>query len=295
LERCTQEDRFHDYVLSEYAPRAPHAGKLRSVSFLHASFEAAGVEGEGREIVELVREGLGSFRTVWGVKLADGAAAPAGWELYFYDFERAHADLSIERVRAILAPRLDVDARDARVLPWHMFSIGFDVEGLRAPRPASVPAHVYLDMRSYELQGDELSFENIYTFHDPRAEIDEVLHRLRASAHFGSGPSRPAGLSPLARHARSESLATLVPPHLFRCGGRVCVANKRTCDALYFSRVGSRALARFLRDRSWPAALRELADVHAAELDHLLWDVGIDFRASDAGVRVVRSAVYGSF
>jgi hypothetical protein len=284
LERCTEDDRFHDYVLSEYAPRTPHEGKLRSVSFLHASFAAAGVEDAGREVVALVRSGLGPFRTVWGVKFAEGAAAPTGWELYFYDFDRSHADLGIERMRAILAPRLDVDACETRVLPWHMFSVGFDAEALRTPVP--VPAHVYLDMRSYELRGEDLSFENIYTFHDPRAEVDEVLHRLRASAHFLPSPSP---------HPRRENLATLVPPHLFRCAGRVCVANKRTCDALYFSRVDSLVLGRFMRDRAWPAVLRGLVEDHAADLDHLLWDVGVDFRASDAGPRVVRSAVYGSF
>jgi hypothetical protein len=278
VERCAGDDRFHDYVLSEYAPRAPHDGKLRSLCLLHASFDAAGVAEEGREVVELVRRALGPFRTVWGVKVEAGAPAPAGWELYFYDFERGHADLTIARMGEILSPRLELDAHERRPLPWHMFSVGFDPASLRSR--GRVPARVYLDMRSYELRGAELALENIYTFHDPRREVDEILHRLRASAHFDT---------------RRENLASLVPPHLFRCAGRVCVANKRGCDGLYFSRVETRVLARFLRDRAWPAALGALIDEHAAELDHLLWDVGVDFRASDVGTRIVRSAAYGSF
>jgi hypothetical protein len=277
LERCTAGDRFHDYVLSEYVPRVPHEGKLRSVNLLYAGLAAMGVEREGRALVEAVRGGLGPFATVWGVKLAAGDGAPRGFELYFYDFDRARADLSIDRVRSLLASSVQVDARERRELPWHMFSVELDAEALRTR--GRVPVHVYLDMRSYELRGDELTFENIYTFHDPRADVDEVLHRLRASAHVDTA---------------REPLGRLLPPHLWRCG-RVCVANKRSCDALYFSRVPTRALARFLEDHAWPASLRTLVDRNAGDFDHLLWDVGVDFRAGDGGAQVVRSAVYGSF
>jgi hypothetical protein len=214
------------------------------------------------------------------VKRLGPGAPDLAWELYFYDPERVHADLSIARLRAALAPALGVEAAEPRPLPWHMFSVQFDAAALRRERAATL--HVYVDMRSYELRGTELAFENIYTFHDARAEIDEVLHRLRSSVHVD---------------ARRENLGRLLPPMLFRCA-RICVANKRASDAVYFSRVGTPALLEWLARARWPEALVRFAAAHAGELDHLLWDVGIDFRAGAegaGGAEVGKTGVYGSF
>jgi hypothetical protein len=276
LERCLGADRFHDYVLGEYAPPAPHEGKLRSVSLLLSSFAWLGVLGEGRALVERVRGALGPFRTVWGIKHAEGRGI-TGWELYFYDFERAHADLAIARVREALAPVLVIDAEEPRPLPWHMWSVEVGPEHLR--REARAGIDVYVDMRSYKVKGSTFTFENVYTFHDPRADIDAVLHRLRSSVHFDE---------------RRGDLGALMPPSLFRCG-RLCVANKRSADAMYFSRIGSAAARAFVAARGYPEGVVTFFDKHSSELDHLLWDVGLDFRGDTGPLRVTKTSIYGSF
>jgi len=276
FERCGPSDVFHDYILVPYSPPAPPTGKLRSVNLLYEAFALAGVEDEGVRLVETVRAGLGPFRTVWGIK-HDAQRGIRGFELYFYDFGRKHPDLSIERMRDILAPIVDVRAVPKRAIPWHMFSIELTPQDLRERRP--VGAHVYVDMRSYELRGEELTFENIYTFHDPRLEIEHVLHRLRASLHTDMSP---------------RSLASLMPPTLFRCH-RVCVANKRTADALYFSRVPTTAMLGFLRAREWPQAFVAVVESHASALDHLNWCVGMDFTQPGATPLITKSGLYGSF
>ncbi len=144
----------------------------------------------------------------------------------------------------------------------------------------AVPAHVYVDMRSYELSGRAFTFENVYTFHDPRREVDEVLHRLRSSVHLA--PAR-------------ERLAELLPPPLFRCH-RLCVANKRASDALYFSRIPTQALRWFLEREAWPEPLRQFVGASGGEFAHLLWDVGLDFRAGEDGrLETGKTGVYGSF
>ncbi len=275
-ERCEAGDRFHDYVLGEYAPLAPHEGKLRSVSLLLASFALLGVEAEGRALVERIRATLGPFRTVWGVKHVPGRGV-AGWELYFYDFERAHPDLAIARVRAALEPVLAIDAEETHPLPWHMWSVEVGPHHLRGNVAASVD--VYMDMRSYKVHGATYAFENVYTFHDPRAEVDAVLHRLRSSVHFDE---------------RRDNLGALMPPSLFRCG-RLCFANKRLADALYFSRIPSVAARAFLAAQGYPPALVRFFEDGGGDLDHLLWDVGVDFRGDDGPLRVTKTSVYGSF
>jgi hypothetical protein len=277
LEVCGPEDRFHDYVLEPYQPRGPAAGKLRSVNVLYESFALAGVEEAGRRVVDLVRGGLGPFRTVWGIKRCGPGHQDLAWELYFYDFQRAHADLSLQRIRELLSPAVQLDAEEPRALPWHMFSVDLGVEQLEGRKPADV--HVYIDMRCYALRGRSLVFENIYTFHDPRLEIDEILHRLRSSVHFDE---------------RRDNLGLLMTPSLFRCG-RMCVANKREADAVYFSRVPVPALREVLLRQNWPSPLRAFVDANEQQLDHLLWDVGIDFRAGPDGMDLGKTGIYGSF
>ena len=277
LERAAAGDLFHDYVLGAYDPLAPPEGKLRSLNLLVESFAMGGVEAEGLEVVRRIREGYGRFRTVWGIKWNRRTEA-LGWELYFYDFDRIHADCSLPHLREILAPAVHVDAEEPWPLPWHMFSIEVAREHLTGPVP--VPAHVYIDMRSYELSGKRFTFENVYTFHDPRTEVDDILHRLRSSVHIEPG-----------RH----NLAALLPPPLFRCG-RICVANKRFSDALYFSRIPTAALRWFLDRHGWPDPLQRFVAQNGPDLGHLLWDVGVDFR-SEGGrpPEVEKMGVYGSF
>jgi len=202
------------------------------------------------------------------------------WELYFYDFHRAHPDCAIAHLREVLAPVLSLDAEEPWTLPWHMFSIEITPEQLEASTPEAVPAHVYIDMRSYELRGKRFVFENVYTFHNPRTQIEEILHRLRSSIHVE--PSR-------------HNLAVLMPPPLFRCG-RICVANKQTSDAIYFSRVPTASLLWFLERHAWPEPLRALVASAGGGFDHLMWDVGTDFRSVDGGgPEVQKTGVYGTF
>jgi hypothetical protein len=279
LELCTSGDRFHDYVLGEYEPLSSPEGKLRSVNLLVESFAFAGVEAQGLAVVDRIRRDYGPYRTIYGIKW-NHASRAMSWELYFYDFARSHADCSLAGLREIVAPEVRVDAEEPWTLPWHMFSIEVTREQLESPSSAPpVAAHVYIDMRSYELRGRTFTLENVYTFHDPRAQVDEILHRLKSSTHFD--PNR-------------HNLAALMPPPLFRCG-RVCVANKRSSDAIYFSRVPSGPLRWFLERHSWPEPLRALVTGAGDRLDHLLWDVGVDFRSCGDDPAIQKTGVYGSF
>jgi len=279
-ELCTASDRFHDYILSEYETKLPAAGKLRSLNLLVESFALAGVEDEGRALMNTLRKEFGSFRTVWGIKLEPDAPEDQQmrWELYFYDRDRKHADLSIPRIAELLTPPVSVPEREPRPLPWHMFSVEFGAKHLQVDGPPTA-LDVYLGMRSYKIEGTSIGFENVYSFHDAKKEIYDVLDRLRVAFHFD---------------AERERLVDVLPPHLFDCH-RICVANKRRSDALYFSRIRTPALLRFLEEQRWPEALSRFAKTRADELDHLLWDVGIDYVAKDGRATPTKTGIYGSF
>lgn len=278
-ERWRAGDATLDYCLLPYdAPRAPSLDAWRNVNLLYASFAEAGVETEGREIVERLRTGLGAFRTVWGIKRHAGTGATS-WELYFYDHRREAKDLSIARVRELLAPVVNVDAEEPQAIRWLMFSVEFTADDLRRRNPVAAHLYVMDTGLSYELKGREFTFESIYRFLDPRTEIREVLRLLERSVHLD----------------RSKVLLSeVLPPELVRAY-HVCVANKRTADAVYFSRVSTAAFAWFLERHGWPEYLRSIVTHKRAQLAHHLWDVGFDFRAVSGGIELRKSGVYGVF
>ncbi len=147
-----------------------------------------------------------------------------------------------------------------------------------ADREVDLVAH--LTVRSYALSGDTLTFENIYTFHDPKTEIDDLRRRLDASVHVDT---------------ERVGLGALLPPAMMTCH-KACFANKRDGDALYFSRVATADVTPFLRARRWPDAFVAWMDAWAPRLDPLSWDVGVDFTAGTEGrPRFRRSGLYGHF
>ena len=85
LEFATSGDPSRNYCLWDYAPAAPVEDKFRSVNLLYQSFDHAEVDERAYAIVDAIRDSIGAFRTVFGVKLIGECLA---WEFYFYDYER---------------------------------------------------------------------------------------------------------------------------------------------------------------------------------------------------------------
>ena len=276
LEPTVGADGYYDYILTPYAPPAATTGKLRNVNLLFESFATLGVEDAGRQLVHLVRSQLGQFRTVWGIKHLPQEGFHS-WELYFYKTGRQRKDLSVPLLVDILQPIFPINARESWPLPWHMFSIEFSPANLGGEPLDEI--HVYIDYRSYQLREGMLELENLYSFHDPRQQIFEILDRIQKSGHI-----RP----------ESADLGQLIPPELRRCH-RVSVANKRGNDAVYFSRVDVRQLAFFFDRHQWPASFSQFVADHAGLLDHLYFDVGIDYVTTSDSLRFLKSGIYGSF
>jgi hypothetical protein len=83
-------------------------------------------------------------------------------------------------------------------------------------------------------------------------------------------------------------------PELFACR-RVCVAKKRRCDAVYFSGVAVGQLLYFLKRFSYPGPLVEFVERHQERFEHLLFDVGLDYRQGDDGAIVYpKTSFYGT-
>ncbi len=274
-ELCIEGERFFDYLLLPYRPAAPAAGKLRSVNLLRASFALMDVAAAGDRLIAALRRRMGPAATVWGIRSA-GGATPLSWELYFYRRDTGRGEPEIGDVLAALAPCVRVASHPPLPHRWELWSCELDAAALAAGTGGAID--VYTGMRAYRAAGAALELKNLYTFEDPGLRLDRVLERLLTAVH----PPRDG-----------DQIARLLPAGLLDGCPRVCVANKRHADGLYFSGVAHAQLRTFAATHDWPPAILAWLDRHAGRLDHLLWDVGFDFHRAGADLQVPRSSIFG--
>ena len=273
-----------DYCLLPYTPGDPTAEDIASANVLRWSWEAHGVLAEGEALVRRLLAGLGTHQVVWGIKHRAGQPNAPSWELYFYRRPHNPPSYTLARVAELFAP-LVVQGELPSHWHWLMFSVEFDVGQLRGQRPCESSVYLESSGLSYKLRANQPpELENHYIFRDPQAGIDDILARLQVSVHARQHP---------------QSLAHLLPPQLMRAF-HVCVANKRTADAVYWSRVDLAQLQFFLKRHGWPQRLREQITAHAPRLQHLRWDLGADFQRepqdeTGVGFSFIKSGIYGSF
>ncbi|WP_294539720.1 hypothetical protein [uncultured Rhodoblastus sp.] len=281
LERSKPGERFADYCLWDYHPVAPPLGKLNSANLLWRAIEASGQGAHLIAACKALREGLGAGRTVYGVKKFGERLS---FEFYFYDYGRLERRVSISRVAEILAPRTTLPLASLEKRPYFMFSLDLDEEIASRRRPLEV-VNVYVGNPGssvssgicYEFTDAGLRLANFYFFFDARKEMDDIIAKTSCSAHHD---------------LRSFPLSRILRPELLDCEV-VVVANKKVNDGIYFSRIKIDTLIDFLDRERFPADLTGFVRRHRDNLDHMLYDVGVDYQVEGADVRVLKSAFYG--
>ncbi|HET7338955.1 MAG TPA: hypothetical protein VFK22_05360 [Candidatus Dormibacteraeota bacterium] len=283
FEYAAASDPALNYCLWQYAPARAAQDKFRSINLLLQSFDYVGVDERAYEIVDAIRESIGAFRTVFGVKFIDGTLA---WEFYFYDYARRERQVSISRVLEAIRPLVRCDVQPTESLPYFMFSLDLDAD-LAAGRRDMDVVHMYVGNPgstvssgiAYAVRTSGVRLENFYFFFDGERQLNEAAGKICSSAHFDD--------------TRLPVDAVLVP-QLRRCK-TICVANKQTHDCVYFSGVDVAQLAHFLERLSYPEPIRAFVREHASRLDHLLYDVGFDYRMEGERLRILKSGYYGVF
>jgi hypothetical protein len=281
LERTTPRDRYADYCLWDYPPVAPPAGKLRSANLLWRAIEAAGGgAGLARACIAL-REALGPFQTVYGVKKIGDRLS---FEFYFYDYARLDRQVSIARVLEILSPFVNAPLNYPEGRPYFMFSIDLDDDVASRRRPLDI-VNVYVGNPGssvssgicYEFSNTGLRLANFYFFFDARKEMNDIIAKVSCSAHHD---------------LRGLPISAILRPDLLKCEV-IVVANKKYNDGVYFSRIKVDPLIAFLEHEGFPPALIAFAKRHRHDLDHMLYDVGLDYVVEGGVVKITKSAFYG--
>lgn len=275
----TPEDRFFDYCLEIYEPRCDPAGKLRGESLLWHSLEVAGLPPTHDEVFHALREAAGRDMSVFGVKWFEGRLS---WEMYFYDPQREDTQITAAALRDSLAGTLDLRPRVPDTTHYFMYSFDLDHALLDA---RTVPElNIYLQFHegqggySYAVREDSCELRNTYRFHRPKQEIDAILHQVQRSMWVDFSRAR---------------LADIVLPELFECQ-KICVAKKRLADAIYYSGITVDQLLWFLRRFEYPAQIIDFVEAQREGLEHLLFDVGIDYQTGPDGELIYPKTSYYS-
>jgi hypothetical protein len=283
FEYATAGDPALNYCLWEYSSAIPAEDKFRSINLLLQSFDLAGMDARAFAIVEAIREGIGPFRTVFGIKLLPDRLA---WEFYFYDYARKRRDVSITRVLAAIRPFLPCELPVNENLPYFMFSLDLDAELASGARPLDV-IHMYIGNPgstvssgiAFDIRAEGTTLENLYFFFNAKSQLGEAAKKIASSAHFDE---------------TRRSLDTILIPGLRECQ-TICVANKRDHDCVYFSGINVDQLLLFLERLAYPHDVVDFVRANRSNLDHLLFDVGFDYRMEGDRLAVLKSGYYGVF
>jgi hypothetical protein len=283
FEYATSRDPALNYCLWQYSPAVPAEDKFRSVNLLFHSFDHAGIAARAFDIVDAIREAIGPFRTVFGVKLLHDRLA---WEFYFYDYQRRQREVSIARVLDAIRPLAPCRVRPNENLPYFMFSLDLDAELAEGRRDIDV-VHMYVGNPgstvssgiAYAVRAQGTTLENFYFFFDAASQLPEASRKICTSAHFDD---------------MSMAVDAVLVPQLRTCK-TICVANKQTHDCVYFSGVDVQQLLFFLKRLGYPEAIVSFVRQNLTNLDHLLFDVGFDYRMEGGRLSILKSGYYGVF
>ncbi|HSB81180.1 MAG TPA: hypothetical protein VLM91_20560 [Candidatus Methylomirabilis sp.] len=283
LEYTTEEDEFFDYCLWDYKPAVPFLKKFRSVNLLYHSYAVANVSQRMFDVVRDIRKALGVSRTVWGIKQAGDQIK---WEFYVYDYRRRERDRSMTLLLDVLRPYVRCDLTPNENLPYFMFSIDVN-DDLIAGGGSLDEIHMYIGNVGstvssgicYSVTQERTRLENFYFFFDATTQREEIVGKIASSAYVDT---------------TRIAIDSILWPELRRCRV-IVVANKQHNDCIYFSRINVDQLLFFLRRMNYRRELVSFIEDHRLLLDHLLFDVGFDYRMEGGGLTILKSGYYGFF
>ncbi len=283
LEFAAGDEAQFDFCLWQYPARLTGPDRLRSVSILSNSFDAEQVGPRAQEIVLAIRREMGDLRTVWGIKQAGKEIA---WELYFYDYARCQRERSVPRLLRAIRPWVTCNVPSIESRPYFMFSVDLSrqllCEGGALDAVQMYIGNIGSTVSSgicYEISPDATRLKNFYFFFDARSEMQQIQGKLLSSGFLDLESFNPQ---------------SVLRPELLDCEV-IVVANKPDRDGVYFSRITLDQLVWFLTWMEYPDEQIEFLESNRQRLDHMLYDVGFDYRMEYGQLKIVKSAYYGVF
>lgn len=283
FEYSTKSDQFFNYCMWDYQPVSDIEDKYRQVNLLFYSFSLLDVDQRAYDLVENIRNAIGPFRTVWGIKWCKGRLA---WEFYFYDYKRLEREISITHLLEAIQTIIPCEIQVNENLPYFMFSLDIS-DALISGKRKMDSLHMYIGNPgstvssgiSYQVTKECMSLENFYFFFDAKRDLQDLIDKIYCSAHID---------------ATQIDINKILYPELIDCK-TICIANKKNTDTVYFSGVTVKQLLYFLKMLEYPIEVVKFVEENESKLDHFLYDVGFDYMGQGSDIKILKSGYYGIF
>lgn len=293
LERASDRDRHINLGFEAYRPVRPLVDKVRAENLLWHSLLHAGVLEQWDDPLHAIQRQVGRDRSVWGmfIDLDRGALS---WELRLLNTEARSPLGVLDTLRATLAPWIELAPGLDEAPPYAILALRFDTHTLAQGKLETVELHERSpgtrELEVYRTGGSGRTLISRDTVLEPKRHIDEVLPLIKRSELVDFA-------------ADKRLLGRVLIPELFACrrlhiSKRPSCDKRSDCDALCFSGVNIEQLLFAYKRFEFPAALLGFLTAHQAELEHLLFDVAIEYRGNAQQrqqIEYPRVGYHGSF
>jgi hypothetical protein len=288
LVRASDRDRHINLGFEAYRPVRPLVGKIRAENLLWHSLLCAGVLEVWDDALHAIQRQVGVDRSVWGVfvDLETGALA---WELRILNTEARSPLGVIETLRKTLAPWVELVPGLEQAPPYAALGLRFDAGTMTTGKLETVELHERIPgtpkLEVWETgvreaqQVRELVSRDLVL--EPKRNIDEVLPAIKASEFVDFA-------------ADKRLLGRVMIPELFACR-RLHIRKQTSCDALVFSGVNIEQLVFAYKRFEYPEAMLAFLVEHQDRLEHVLYDVAVEYREREGRIVYPRTGYYGSF
>lgn len=278
-----EQAKYRNYCSWDYEPLSDGRGKLRPSALLYLVIASDPHRKFLCEAIAEIQAAHGLFESVYGVKRVGHR-----WslEVYIYDYQRTNRLRSwtnlFHKKSGVLSSSVDV--REST--PYFMFS--FDLDHQVAENLGRIDtAHLYIGNPgslvssgiAYRQDASGTTLENFYFFFDAKTEQSKIVDKMTESAFWD---------------VQLDELDKILVPELKGCD-TICLANKPQCDTVYYSGIDVRQLIYFCQWQDYPQRFIEFLIANAFQLDHLKYDVGVDYRWRKGELELLKSGIYGSF
>lgn len=275
--------KYKNYCSWDYQPNCNGTGKLRPSALLYFAISDLGHRQFLCEAIAHIQATHGLFESVYGIKRVAN-----GWklEIYVYDYERTDRKHSWSNLFGKPSQVLKSPLQIRESTPYFMFSFDLD-ESVAANQGVVDTAHLYIGNAgsmvssgiAYRQNSAGLTLENFYFFFDAANQQREIIDKMTESVFWDTHTNRV-----------DETLA----PELKACD-TICLANKPHCDTVYFSGINVEQLIHFCEWQRYPHKFLDFLLANRFQLDHLKYDVGIDYRWRKDRLECLKSGIYGCF
>jgi hypothetical protein len=287
LERASDRDRHINLGFEAYRPVRPLDDKVRAENLLWHSLLYAGVLEQWDDPLHAIQRHIGRDRSVWGV-FFDLDRGALSWELRLLNTEARSPLGVLDGLRATLTPWIELAPGLTEAPPYAVLGLRFDTQTMARGKLEIVELHERSpgthELEVYRTSATERVLISRDVVLEPKRHIDEVLPLIKRSEFLDFA-------------ADKRLLGRVLIPELFACR-RLHISKREHCDALCFSGVNIEQLVFAYKRFDLPAALLGFLTAHQARLEHLLFDVAIEYRAhaDQVGkIEYLRVGFYGSF